>query len=829
MTYDGSLIFSTKVDSNGFNQGVRNLPSALNGVKSALIKVSAAVGVAFSVASISKFGKEAISLASDLQEVQNVVDTAFGSMTYMMEDFAKTSIEKFGMSELAAKRFASTYMAMGKGMGLNSKTAADMALGATARIGDIASFYNKSFAEVDTMMKSIWTGETESLKQIGVVMTQTNLQAYALSQGIRGNIADFDQQTQTLLRYGYVMQQTALSQGDFAKTSDSWANQTRILTERFNILKASIGTGLIQVLTPAMKALNKLLTLLIRISEAFRQVSAELFGKQVLPEKAPVQQATDGISGLADAEKDLATQTEKANKAAKRSLASFDELNRLGSNQPDSSIAGTNLGGIGGGLSGSLGTVDLNTEPAERKAENLSKTVKKLREMLEPLKKISFENLVKAFDRLEESAGRLGKNIWEGLEWAYYKILVPLAKWTIEDLLPAFLNLLSGALDVLNSVIELFRPLGEWLWDNFLQPIAEWTGGLIVDIINGIADALTRLSDWIDKHQKGLRIFGTILLSIAGAFGTVAAVVAVVGTVLGLLASKGGIAAAAMAGLHAITGAVGGAFAWLAANPAVLIIAAIGAIIAIIVLLVTHWDEVKESAKKTWAAIQTIWDKAYLWASEKSGALKAVMDGIKNHFGIIVNYFKNSIANLKTIFHGIAEFIKGVFTGDWKRAWEGVKTIFSGIVDQIKNKFDTIKAHFKNVVNSLITLLENGVNFMIRKINTLHWDIPEWVPGIGGGKFGFNFSEVRIPRLAQGAVIPANREFLAVLGDQKNGRNLEAPEGLIREIFREESSNNGIDKIEIYLTNKMFSEAFIRYHNGVVKRTGISPLKMKGV
>ena len=144
-------------------------------------------------------------------------------------------------------------MAMNAGMGMVGQGAANMAMEVAGRTADIASFFNTSQEEADTMLKSIWTGETESLKQIGVVMTQTNLDAYALANGFGKTTQQMTQAEQVQLRYAYVMNQTRLAAGDFVKTQDSWANQTRILSEQWKQFLGIIGQGLIQVLTPALK------------------------------------------------------------------------------------------------------------------------------------------------------------------------------------------------------------------------------------------------------------------------------------------------------------------------------------------------------------------------------------------------------------------------------------------------------------------------------------------------------------------------------------------------------------------------------------------------
>ena len=245
MVYDGSITISTKIDQSGFNKGRKSLKSGLSGIGQSLKGIAAAAAVAFSATALINFGKQAVNVASDLQEVQNVVDTAFGDMSHMVESFADTAIENFGMSELSAKRTASTYMAMSKGLGLYGEQAAQMAIDAAARTGDIASFYNMTQEEADTLLKSIWTGETESLKRIGVVMTQANLDAYALAEGYGKVTSQMSQAELVQLRFAFVMDQTSLAAGDFVKTQDSWANQTRILQERWNEFLGLLGNGLV--------------------------------------------------------------------------------------------------------------------------------------------------------------------------------------------------------------------------------------------------------------------------------------------------------------------------------------------------------------------------------------------------------------------------------------------------------------------------------------------------------------------------------------------------------------------------------------------------------
>lgn len=318
--YDGSIRISTKIDESG-------IVSGLDRIEKSFKRLAGIVGTAFGLKSLVDFGKQAVSIASDLEEVQNVVDTAFGSMSSQVDSWAKQAIKNFGMSELAAKQTASTYMAMSKGMGQYGEDAAAMALAAAERTGDIASFYNMTQEEADTMMKSIWTGETETLKRIGVVMTQTNLDAYALANGIGKTTEEMTQAEQVQLRYQYVMAQTSLAAGDFVKTQDSWANQTRILSQQWNQFLGIMGQGVIQVLSPVLQFLNHFLEQLIVFANTFNAVIGELMGKKQNGQVKQQSQIAVSAGQAADAETKLAGATTKASKAAKGALANFDELN----------------------------------------------------------------------------------------------------------------------------------------------------------------------------------------------------------------------------------------------------------------------------------------------------------------------------------------------------------------------------------------------------------------------------------------------------------------------------------------------------------------------
>ncbi len=249
-SYDGSIRIDTAINTASLDNGLGQIE---NKIKS----LAGTIGLAFGVKELIYFGKRSIDAASDLAEAQNVVDTAFGNMSYKMEKFADTALETYGISELTAKNMGSTYMAMAKGMGVATDAASDMAVTLTGRLSDIMSFYNKTQSEVDTIGRALITGETEPLKAIGVVMTQTNLSAYAMAQGFSKTYTEMSSNEQLLVRYKYFLEQTALAQGDFAKTSEGWANQTRLLSERINEFMTNLGGLIVNTLRPALQFANE--------------------------------------------------------------------------------------------------------------------------------------------------------------------------------------------------------------------------------------------------------------------------------------------------------------------------------------------------------------------------------------------------------------------------------------------------------------------------------------------------------------------------------------------------------------------------------------------
>lgn len=385
---DGVITIDTRMDTRGIDKGIGSL-------KKSLLSLGGLIGKAFSVVALAKFGKQAVDLASDITEVQNVVDTAFGEMSYKIEEFAKTSIENFGMSKLSAKQMASTYVAMARGMGQGINTASDMAIEMTGRLGDISSFYNKTLSEVETIGRAVYSGETEPLKQIGVIMTEAQLQTFALSQGYKTLYKNMSASEKLYVRQQYFLNATSLAQGDFVKTQDSWANQTKILSERWKEFLSIVGSGLITVLTPLIQVINQILASLISLANGISKVLGAVFGKGSAASEGKKQ--ADALAGsytdVEDAIAGTGTASKKAAKQMKGMISNLDELNVINSQN--------NAGGAGGAGAADFSNIDAILEKTNEEGEEVPKLIdavkKRLNELADLFKKGFFEGLGDTF------------------------------------------------------------------------------------------------------------------------------------------------------------------------------------------------------------------------------------------------------------------------------------------------------------------------------------------------------------------------------------------------------------------------------------------------
>lgn len=374
----GSVTRGLTSSLNSWGNSARKASRHSFNLASAIGKVYATYWMLFRALGVFR---KAIDISGSLTEIENVVSHSFGPSMDKVEEQAKNAIYTLGMSELSFKKYASTYQSMGLAMGITAKQVgdannflakstdgyvqasddmADVSLNLTKLAGDIASFYDKSQADVAEDLQSVFTGTIMPMRKYGVSLDMASLKAFALANGLNADVSSMTQAEKTMLRYQYVMAQTTAAQGDFARTADTWNNQVRLLGENFKRLGAIWGNAGINMLKPLLQALNKGLDAVINFSENIVNALGAIFGWKLEIQRGAL---ADDFENAATGADDLASGTGKAAdnaKKLKQQLQGFDELNVL--NTPNDSSGGSGGSGGGGGASsgGSSGGMKFN-------------------------------------------------------------------------------------------------------------------------------------------------------------------------------------------------------------------------------------------------------------------------------------------------------------------------------------------------------------------------------------------------------------------------------------------------------------------------------------
>lgn len=864
MAADGSVIIDTRMDTTGVQNGVSAIKQSFNGLGSTVKKISLLIGGAFAVGKLVQFGKECLELGSDLTEVQNVVDVTFTTMSDKVNEFAKNAMTSAGLSETMAKRYVGTFGAMSKSFGFSEAQAYDMSTALTQLTGDVASFYNISQDLAYIKLKSVFTGETETLKDLGVVMTQSALDQYALANGYGKTTSAMTEQEKVALRLAFVQKQLSAASGDFIRTSDSWANQVRVMQLQLQSLKATVGQGLINIFTPVLKVINVLLGKLATLANAFKSFTELITGKKssgqtsgsgagLTGDASGVQdtadaygQAADNASKLADSTEDVADATKDAAKAANGYLSPLDEINRYSTQNTSSTASkvpssGTGSGGSPGGLAGAVGSVDYGKvaegetalDKISKSAEKLAKLLKKLWKPFQDAWKKEGKNTISAAQialsgiaKLAKSVGRSLVEVWtngtgttmlttmlriaqnvlktigniaSGFADAWNKnnvgtqiiqnianalvvvmqfierIAADTATWAANldfyPLLESISNLTSAFAPILESIGNVL----EWIYKNIVLPMLKWVIEVgLPTVINLVSKVATFLAD----HQPIVEAFGAALI---GAF----AAAKIAGLASSVIKSVSGIAMAAKGLISLMTGTggiMGGIKAIATAiGPGGVFVLAVGACIAIGVLLYKNWDKIKEMAGKVWDWIS---NKTRRFVEDIGNKLRGLATKMTTIWGNIKASAHQKWNAIWSTVSGFAERIKNAIVDKFTSAKNTVVGVFNGMGDAIRSVLNNIIS----VVNGAISKVNGVVSAIESAFSFGPWKVPT---PFGSKTIGFKATFPRVPTvpyLAKGAVIPPRSEFLAVLGDQKQGNNIETPEALLRKIVREETA-----------------------------------------
>ncbi len=705
----GQIGLDLVVNQNQFDRQMR-------GITNIASKAGKILAGAFAIKKITEFTSACIDLGSDLAEVQNVVDVTFSKMNEQVNNFAQNAVFQFGLSETMAKQYTGTFGAMAKAFGFVESEAYAMSTTLTGLAGDVASFYNITQGEAYTKLKSVFTGETESLKDLGVVMTQTALDQYALANGYGKTTAKMTEQEKVALRYAFVQQQLSLAQGDFARTSDSWANQVRILKLQFDSLRASLGQGFIAALTPVIKVINTIMGKLVQLANVFSAFMKRLFGVKsdsssgIGTVASDVSSATNAMDNLSNSTSGVGSAAKKAAKEIK-GLMGIDEINTISSTGSDSDSGSGGSSGIGNigmddwdfsqqekATDGLLSKVEVFADKVRNIFKNISNFIKKHKEIILSIIGGLVSGIIAFF--IAGNWGAITGAIASVIGWIE---LIPTALGLAGLALTTPAALIAGAVAVVTTAFL-------YLWqtsDSFRNAL-----------INGWNALVSALTPYFKAIMGALKLVGDFLVT-------------VLKPILFLLWDAW---CTVVDNIVKVTMSL-----W--SNCIAPVVKFLGECLKkIIDGLNEIWQAWKPTIEKIGEILIVIWNNC----------LKPVINWLGNEFiqafRNVGNYIKPILENLKTMFGGLIDFIVGVFTGNWQKAWQGVQNIFRGIFDGLTNIA-------KKPLNAII----DAINAMIRGLNKIK--LPNWIPGFGG--MGINIPT--IPKLAKGGIVDA--PTIAMVGE----------------------------------------------------------------
>lgn len=778
----GQIGLDLVVNQNQFKQ-------QMAGIQSMAKKAGAALAAAFAVKKLVDFGAQCIELGSRLAEVDNVIQQAVPSMQKQIDSFAKNAIKQFGMSETSAKKFTGVFASMSRGFGFTEKSAASMGMTLTGLAADVASFYDTSQEEAFTKLKSVFTGETETLKDLGIVMTQSALDSYALANGYGKVTSRMSEAEKVALRYAFVQEKLQFAQGDFARTSGSWANQVRILAEQFNALKAVIGQGLIAALTPVIRVINSVIGRLLTLANAIKAVFSMFGGGGNQTDGAKAQAAgMEEVAASADKAGDaMGGAGGAANKAAKdmkSATTGIDEFNII---SPE-----TDSGGSGGGVGSSYDVDQFDTSEAipptdelDSKYQGLIDRVKELKNLFMAGFKVGFGDM-SVLDSMKESI----QGIKDSLTDIFTSPEVQQAATRFTNILAVNLGKVAGSM----------ASIGASIADNLL-------GGISLFLQQNKDRIIEYIVSMFDIGSRIAQISGNFSKALATVFSSLRS-----GNAKQITADIVGIFSEAFMGATEYVGTLAVDLMDVITAPFIdnadliktSLEATFGAIEPIFSttkdLICEYFQKVGDyyhghlapmftAFKQGFTEIATLWlnlynthilpvlqnlstkfvefkeqylspliDKFMEFGGKVSDSVTKLWTGVLQPF---IEWFMNNIspvialtlqAAIDTFFTfweyvagiingllvalgGVIDFLVGVFTGDWQLAWEGIKEIFSGIWQAINGIVSGAVVFIQEVIHTAWTAISGATSTIWNGIKALLNTIWNWLKSLANTLF----------------------------------------------------------------------------------------------
>ena len=453
---DGKVIISTKLDNSGLPGGVKEISNCLGGLKSVVKSIGSAIAAAFSVAAIVSFATESVQAANELSDaltgLKSILDgqgRSFSDAEKFLQEYTADGLVPMANAITAYKNLAS------RGYDDSQIKSVMQALKDASAFGRQASY---SMGEaVESATEGLKNENSVLVDNAGVTKNVAKMwEEYAASIGTTAN--NLTQEQKILAEVNGILEESKYQTGDAAKVAGTLSGQLSQLSVNFENLKVAVGNALKPIVQSFLPVINAAVATLTKFANTVSSVIGALMGNS---SAGSIQEVADGYADAASNAEELTEATKEAGKAAKKYLAGFDELTKIGDSASGSSNDSASSS------TGSTVSVTTSADIQDEISPQIQAMVDKINELIEPLRQIDFSPAMEAFGRLGESAGRLGEVLGGALEWLWFNLLVPLASWTIEEGVPAAFDFLAQAID---AVVDVCIDIGNWMSEN--EPLA---------------------------------------------------------------------------------------------------------------------------------------------------------------------------------------------------------------------------------------------------------------------------------------------------------------------------------------------------------------------
>ena len=772
---DGSLKFDTKVDSKGFDKGVKTINSSVASFADKLGGLKTKMLAAFSITALVAFTKQATETAASVNAAVSAMSQTFGALESASTAAINRVADESGILDTRLRSTATGIYAFAKTSGMDSAAALGMMEDALRVAADSAAYYDRSLEDTSETLKSFLKGNYANDAALGLSATETTRNAAAMKLYGKSfqNLSEAQKQL-TLLQMVKDANDLSGATGQAAREADGWENVIGNLKEAWKQLLAVIGQPVLKLAVPVVQSMTSALARLTDYANAAWQALSKVMGWEQV----------DAISAAADSEKELTKAVEATTEAQEGALAGFDEIQTLTDRSAsNASSASTGATGTAGGqtqaISGVL-TPEIDTSVLEAGIEKIRSVFKSLagwfRTTINPIFSDMFldvgdataplvdwfqSELPDVAESVSSSVGSILSGMFDSVSMIFSAlweiVIIPFLE-SFSSMLPTFASVGEECVMTFATAFGAIKPTFDKIWSEGISPFLKnlmkyWTEALEsvksawkahgAPIFEGIRTAFRNVGEFLKMTWESLikPIWDNFMLTVDS-------------------------------------------------------------------LWTNHikplWDKLLDFIGNLIENVLIIYNQVFVpimnaISAEFYPKIVEFFTKVQQGLNELLAFIADIISAVIDIADGLVKFITGVFTGDLDKAFEGLRQMVKGFVNGIITLFEGMVNLVISLVNGLIKAVCSGVNAIISALNSISVDIPEWVPLLGGKHFGINLSYVSppqipklaIPRLASGAVIPPNKEFLAVLGDQTQGTNIEAPLETIKQAFREAIAESG--------------------------------------